>query len=102
VAGGVAGGQGLEIERGGGFWPAKPKSECGALGIDLAFKSRAGGVVQMCRVRWMWQLEWREARGKKSCRGGGICLRNRKPSATHSVLIWCSNRERGEWWKCVG
>jgi len=63
VAVGVAGGQGLEIERGGEFWSAKPKSECGALGIDLPFKSRAGGVVQMFGVRWMWQLEWQEASG---------------------------------------
>jgi len=36
---GVAGGQGLEIVQGRGFWPAKPKTEYVALGIDLAFKS---------------------------------------------------------------
>ena len=39
MAVGVAGGQGLEIERGRGFWPANPKSKCNALGIDLVFKS---------------------------------------------------------------
>ena len=39
VAVGAAGGQGLEIVQGRGYLPAKPKTECNALGIDLAFKS---------------------------------------------------------------
>jgi hypothetical protein len=39
VAVGAAGGQGLEIVQGRGYLLAKPKTECNALGSDLAFKS---------------------------------------------------------------
>ena len=34
-----------KIERGGGFWPANLKSECGACIISLGKKSFTGGVV---------------------------------------------------------
>ena len=34
--------------------PAKPKSECPALGIDLALKQLAGRMVGTCRVMLMW------------------------------------------------
>jgi hypothetical protein len=34
-----------EIERGGGFWPANPKSERGALVISLGEKSFTGGMA---------------------------------------------------------
>jgi hypothetical protein len=39
------GGEGRKIERGGGFWPANPKSECGALGLGLVKKIPHGGRV---------------------------------------------------------
>ena len=38
--------------------------------------------------------------GLEIVQSGGIFLRSRKPSATHSVLIWHSNRERGWWCMC--
>ena len=38
-------GEEREIERGGGFWPANPKSEHGACIISLGKKSFTGGVV---------------------------------------------------------
>ena len=50
---GVVGGQGPKIEQGRGYLPAKPKTECVALGIALVFKSLAEEVVWMCRVRWI-------------------------------------------------
>jgi hypothetical protein len=50
---GVVGGQGPKIEWGWGYSPAKPKTECNALGIGLTFKSSAGGAVGMCSVRLM-------------------------------------------------
>ena len=34
-----------ETERGRGFWPANPKSECGGFVISLGKKSFTGGVV---------------------------------------------------------
>ena len=83
----VVGGQGPEIVRGQGYSPVKQKTKHNALGIDLVLKSSAGVVVGMCRVGWMWQLQWWEARGWRSCGAGGIRLRNRKSSAMHSVLI---------------
>jgi hypothetical protein len=38
-------GEEREIERGGGFWPANLKSECGACVISLGKKSFMGVVV---------------------------------------------------------
>ena len=45
MAVGVAGGQELEIERGRGVWPAKLKSECGALVSSLERISFVGVMV---------------------------------------------------------
>jgi hypothetical protein len=102
VAVGVVGGQGPKILQGWGYSPVKPKTKCNTLRIDLVPKLLVEAVVGMCRVGWMWQLQWWEARGRRLCRTRGIRLRNRIPSATHTVLIWCSNHWWGEWWGYVG
>jgi hypothetical protein len=47
---GEGSGQRTEVR---GISPAKPKIECGALGIGLVFKSLTGATVEMYRVRWM-------------------------------------------------
>ena len=52
----VMGGPGAgDRVRAGVFACAKPKTEYVALGIGLVFKSLAGGVVEICRVRCMRQ-----------------------------------------------
>jgi hypothetical protein len=48
----VAGGQGQKIEQGQEIRPAKPKTECDALGIGLLVKWRPESVVEMCWVRF--------------------------------------------------
>ena len=47
----VVGGRDAEIEREWGFGPAKPKTECNALGISLVLKQTAGMVVESNGVR---------------------------------------------------
>ena len=49
----VVAGQEQEIDRSQVCSPVKLKSECPALGIDLALKQLAGCMVGSCRVRLM-------------------------------------------------
>ena len=53
----VVAGQEQEIDERRGYSPAKPKTECPALGIGLVSKRPAGSVVGTCKVRKKWSLK---------------------------------------------
>ena len=67
----VVAGQEQEIDGSQVCSPVKLKSECPALGIDLALKQLAGCMVGSCRVRLMRRLWWWQARSRRSMEVGG-------------------------------
>jgi hypothetical protein len=82
--------------RGGGI-PAKPETECGARGINLASKLSAGSVVATCWVKGKRSLKWWEAESERSSGRRGIPMPNRKPSVPLSVSVWYRNNWRAAW-----